>query len=74
MNNVAGIWLKGRYVDKMPMYFRPGKIICILKESSVQSMKNPHIKFGSTFKAYPTLYDGFKASPSPLLCSSKSHK
>ena len=38
MNNVAGIWLKGRYIDKMPTYSRPGKIIYISKESSVQSM------------------------------------
>ena len=38
MINVADIWLKGRYIDKMPTYSRPGKIICILKESSVQWM------------------------------------
>ena len=38
MNNVAGIWLKGRYIDKMPMDARPGMIICILKEGRLQSM------------------------------------
>ena len=30
--SLVGIWLKGRYIDKMPMYSRHGK------ESSVQSM------------------------------------
>ena len=38
MYNVAGIWLKRRYIDKMLIYSRPGKIICILIERSVQSM------------------------------------
>ena len=38
INNVAVIWLKERYVDKIPISSRPGKIIWILKESSAKSM------------------------------------
>ena len=51
MNNVAGICLKGRYINKMPMYSRSAKIICILKGSSVQSMKNlvPPLRLGSSY-------------------------
>ena len=52
----------------MPMYYRPEKIIFILKESSVQSVNTvsrgvmpPH-KILSPFKACPILYDDFKTS------------
>ena len=78
MNNVAGTWLKGRYKDKMPTHFRPGKII--LKESSVQLMNMvsrrvmcPY-KIGSPFKDCPILYDDymtpvntFDIVPSPVV-------
>ena len=50
------------------MYSRPEKIICILKESGMQSMNTVSmgvIKFGHPFKAFPILYDDFKTSPIP---------
>ena len=56
----------------MPMYSGPGKIICILKESSVQLMITvsrgfcPRIKFGPPFKACSIVYDDFKP-PTPHL-------
>ena len=65
VNNVAVIWLKGEYLDKMPTYTRPGKIICILKESSVQLMNTvsrsamvPH-EIWSPFKACPIRYNDY---------------
>ena len=80
MNNVADIWFKGRYVDKMPMYSRPGKIICILKENSVQSTNMvsrgvvpPHQIWTPPLKIAPA-YMTLKPPPSPPLCLSKSHK
>ena len=30
VNNVTGIWLKGRHLDKIAIYSRPEKIVCIL--------------------------------------------
>ena len=76
MHNVTDIWLKRRYIDKMPMYSRPEKIICILEESSVQSMSMvsrgvipPH-KFWSP----PPLRLVPSPPTSPPLCSSKSPK
>ena len=78
MNNVAGIWLKGRYVGKMPMYSRPGKIICILKESSAQSMNTavscPRTKFVPPWRLAPSYMMTLKPPPSSRLSSSKSHK
>ena len=60
----------------MPMYSKPEKIICILKESIQRGLEGscPHKKFGPPFKACPVLYDDFKTSPSPSFCSSKSHE
>ena len=79
MNNVADIWLRGRYIDKMPMYSRLGEIIFILKESNVQSMNTvsrrimPLHKIWSPLQglSHPIDHD-FKTSPP--LCSSKSRK
>ena len=54
----------------MPMYSRSAKIICILKGSSVQSMKNlvPPLRLDSSYMM--TLNPPI----SPPLCSSKSQK
>ena len=69
INNVAVIWLKERYKDKIPISSRPGKVSCLLKECSAMSMNTvsggviPPCKTWS--QACPILYDDFKTSPLP---------
>ena len=62
MNNVAGIWLKGRYIDKMQMYSRPGKIVCILKGTSVQSMNTVSTGVMPLHKVWSSLPLGYAPS------------
>ena len=76
MNNVADIWLKGRYVEKNPKPFRPGNITCILKENMSGQGTHcleepcPNIKFGSPLRLSPYYMMSFKPAPPQLFVHS----
>ena len=53
MHKAAGTQLKESYLDKMAMYSRLGKIICILKENNAQPM-NPVSRWSCPLQSLPT--------------------